>query len=112
MRRIFKSLKRSHLLILYLLGAIFIIASKRIEDYDIWYHLRTGEYIIKYWSIPHKDLFSHTAQGHPWITHEWLSQVIFHLFYHNLGLLSLIFLKASIVTLIFYLLFKIVYKFN
>lgn len=112
MRRIFKSLKRSHLLILYLLGAIFIIASKRIEDYDIWYHLRTGEYIIKHWSIPHKDLFSHTAQGHPWITHEWLSQVIFHLFYHNLGLLSLIFLKASIVTLTFYLLFKIVYKFN
>lgn len=112
MKKVFKNLKRSHLLILYLLGAIFIIASKRIEDYDIWYHLRTGEYIIKYWSIPHKDLFSHTAQGHPWITHEWLSQVIFHLFYHNLGLLSLIFLKASIITLTFYLLFKMLYKFN
>jgi hypothetical protein len=59
---------------LLVLLAVFA-ARSRINDPDLWWHLRTGEVIWKSHSIPHSDLFSFTAYGHPWIAQEWLSEL-------------------------------------
>lgn len=53
---------------------MFTIRS-RFSDPDMWWHLKTGEVIWNTHSIPKVDLFSFTAQGHPWIAQEWLSQL-------------------------------------
>ena len=47
----------------------------RMDDPDVWWHLKTGEIIWNTHSIPRVDLFSFTTNNHPWTAHEWLSQV-------------------------------------
>lgn len=71
-----------------------------IQDYDIWFHLATGRYIIENLTVPHYDLFSHTAPSARWITHEWLTEVIFFVIFHVSGINGLIILKVTIMCLI------------
>jgi tetratricopeptide (TPR) repeat protein len=83
----------------------FIIAFFKITDYDIWWHLKTGEYILAH-GIPSTDPFSFMAAGHPWVTHEWLAEILFYLLYRLGGLTLLIAFKACISAVIAFLIFK------
>lgn len=58
------------------LGVIFFGMSFpwRIDP-DMWWHLKTGQWILLQ-GIPFADPFSFTFLGQPWITHEWLSEVL------------------------------------
>jgi hypothetical protein len=38
---------------------------------DLFWHLRTGEWIAAHRRVPLTDLFSYTRHGGRWITHEW-----------------------------------------
>lgn len=58
-------------------------------DYDLWWHLKTGEIIWLWKQIPAFDIFSYSAPGAPWVNHEWLFQVIAWLSYNNLGIASM-----------------------
>ncbi len=60
---------------------IGLLALNRIADFDTFYHLKTGDYIWQNKIIPETDIFSFTAQNQPWITHYWLSDVIFSLIF-------------------------------
>lgn len=51
------------------------IGMRGTTDPDMWWHLRTGEFICQH-GIPRHDIFSFTVSDHEWITHEWLSEVI------------------------------------
>jgi tetratricopeptide (TPR) repeat protein len=83
----------------------FIIAFFKITDYDIWWHLKTGEYILAH-GIPSTDPFSFSAAGNPWVTHEWLAEILFYLLYKLGGLTVLIAFKAAISALIAFLIFQ------
>jgi len=61
-----------------------LLALFPISCLDVWWHLKTGEYILAEQSIPARDIFTYTAWGRTWITHEWLAGVIFFLL-HRLG---------------------------
>lgn len=56
-----------------------------IIDSDIWWHLRTGKYIIENRAIPHTDMYSYTAGGNRWIDLHWLFQTILYGVYETLG---------------------------
>jgi hypothetical protein len=47
----------------------------RLNDPDLWWHLKTGEIIWNTHSIPRTDVLSFTTNNHAWIAHEWLSQL-------------------------------------
>ncbi len=47
----------------------------RVNDPDMWWHLKTGEVIWTTHRIPTTDLFSYTTNHHAWIPQEWLAQV-------------------------------------
>ncbi len=70
-----------------------------LQNFDIWWHLKTGELIVTGGSIPDVDLFSYTVTGQPWITHEWLAEVIFYLVKTGFGFSALIYLKTALLTL-------------
>jgi hypothetical protein len=57
-----------------------------IVDPDVWWHLRTGRYILDHHGLPGRDPWSLVAQGHSWVAHEWLSQVFLTGTYDVLGL--------------------------
>ncbi len=71
------------------LSTTFVI---HIKADDIWWHLKTGQYILEHWTLPDLNLYSFTAPEHPWLPHEWLSEVVFYLLYAGLGFRGLILL--------------------
>jgi hypothetical protein len=79
-----------------LLLCIFLMTLRPVADPDFWWHLRTGQLIVQTHAIPHTDPFSFTKAGGPWITHEWLSEVlIFALF--QLGQYGLLIFTFSVI---------------
>jgi hypothetical protein len=78
----------------YVFAYAFFFASRPLSDGDFWWHLRTGEFIVRNHSIPRTDPFSFSNFGKPWVAHEWLSDLIFYLVYSHFGFNTLIFVFA------------------
>ncbi len=91
---------------IYVLVFAFLFASKPLSDPDFWFHLKTGEYIVKTGLIPRMDTFSFTHYGRPWIAHGWLAGEIFYVIYSRLGFNTLIFLFAILAVLAFWIAFR------
>jgi len=81
-----------------------------INNYDIWWHLKTGEYIVSQTSIPNQDIYSYTAPGRPWITHEWLAELIFYAIFGIGGMNSLIIFKILMAIMIAVVLMVRIFK--
>src|SRR5438132_11681663 len=73
-----------------LFTAIFSLAAVPPLDPDLWWHLANGRLIITTGSIPHVDLYSFSAAGHPWVMHEWLSDRSMYVLYQAGGLPRLV----------------------
>lgn len=84
--------------------ALFAMAVRETLDPDMWWHLRTGEYIWEQ-GIPRQDIFSYTVRDHTWITHEWLSEAFMWLVYRVGGLPGLMMAFAGIIALTFWLIY-------
>src|ERR1044072_2941881 len=48
------------------------LLARRLEDPDLWWHLKTGALIVRNHAIPAVDPFSYTAPGKHCIVQEWL----------------------------------------
>ena len=70
--------RRSFLLaVLLALPAIGVLRSKvNLEDADIWWHLRTGEWILSHHMLPLTDPFSLHGAGKEWVAYSWLFEVL------------------------------------
>ncbi|GAC1320440.1 MAG: hypothetical protein NVSMB16_15680 [Acidimicrobiales bacterium] len=71
---------RGHLLI----PAVAAVAAGRlglrsISDNSTLVHLRTGLGILAHGAVPHRDPYSFTAPGHPWVVQSWLASVVYAL---------------------------------
>jgi len=55
--------------------SLFAMAVRTPTDTDMWWHLRTGQYIVETRTLPEADAFSHTKEGEPWVNHSWLAQI-------------------------------------
>lgn len=78
---------------LSLIGIVIAVGFTKVIDYDIWWHLISGELIFKWRQILPYDIFSYTAPGTPWINHEWLYQVGVWLLLNHFGIVSITILK-------------------
>jgi hypothetical protein len=101
LRETLTALSTERLMTLVLLLCLFVMAARPIVDPDFWWHLRTGQHIFETGTIPRQDVFSHTLQGQPWITHEWLTEVILYAVYAIFGQGGLILVFAGIITAAF-----------
>jgi hypothetical protein len=64
---------------------IYFLVPRSMEDPDIWWHLRNAALQWQARSWLHRDLYSFTAAGAPWINHEWLAEVPFYLGWRAAG---------------------------
>jgi len=82
----------------FLIGSGFFLALLQLENYDIWYHLKTGQWIIDNLRVPRTQLFSYSIGDAPWIAHSWLFQVLVFSIYKFLGgINALVIFRAIIV---------------
>jgi len=75
-----------------LLAAIGIIALRlkySVLDYDIWWHLKVGDWIIDNRSLPHTGILSRTAAARPWVAYSWGYEVLLSRAYAWFGLIGL-----------------------
>jgi hypothetical protein len=83
-----ETLKNPLAVLLLTLLAIFIFITtyqKQHWDTDIFWALKSGEWIVENLEVPKTDPFSYTFGGQPWIDFTWGFQVLAHLFYTYLG---------------------------
>lgn len=68
------------LLPLYLFVLAFILGAGWPWPYDpdIWWHLKTGEWIVAHGSVPWADPFGANTHGERWIAYSWLAEVLFY----------------------------------
>jgi hypothetical protein len=74
------------LVVALLAYAIVVAAGPRIlDDPDTYSHVTIGQWIIAHAAIPHRDVFSFSMRGEPWVPDEWLSEVVLAWVYGHLG---------------------------
>jgi hypothetical protein len=75
---------RSVLLTALYAGSAFICLHEcGITDPDIWWHLRTGQWILQHGGVPHADPFSVLGAAKPWEAYSWLFELlVLKLFQH------------------------------
>ena len=78
-----------HLIALTLVmgAAAFCLAPP--SDPDVWWHVRTGDWILDHHRLPTVDTWSIGGAGHTWVAHAWLSEIVIALFHKALGLTGL-----------------------
>lgn len=67
---------------------VVLLLARPPGDPDLGWHIRNGQDILRF-GVPKGDLYSHTMFGYPWISHEWLTDVLLYLSNHYLGLIFL-----------------------
>lgn len=83
-------------LVLVLALGLFAMAARNVTDPDVWWHLRTGQWIAQTHAVPHADTYSFTCRGKPWVNHEWLSDLLLYGVYRAAGWGGLIVVFAAI----------------
>ena len=90
-------------------GVLFLgllaMTARTPTDPDLWWHLRTGQWMVENKQIPHTDSFSFTRSGEPWIAHEWLSEIVFYELWRGAGWAGLIAFSSLVTTAGFMLLY-------
>lgn len=99
--------KREILVFAFVMVGFAGIFYKPIFSYDIWLHLKMGEYIVEHdYALPKTDPFSYTTEGKPLILHEWLSQIVLYFVHNALGFSGLrimrVFLELTALAFIFW----------
>jgi hypothetical protein len=101
----------SFISIVILLSAFFYsYLARQLWDYDFWWHIATGRYIVETGHLPDKDPFSYASElsenSNLYPAYEalvlknyWLAQVIFYEVYKMFGDRGMIILRSSILML-------------
>ena len=78
-----------------LAASVVLFAPQVMNDGDTFWHLAAGERMLAGGRMLTADVFSHTRAGAPWVTHEWLSEVVMALGYRAGGWAGLLILFAA-----------------
>ena len=56
--------------------AVMVLTPQVLNDGDTFWHLAAGQWMLDHGQVLRTDVFSHTAAGRSWNTHEWLAEVL------------------------------------
>lgn len=94
-------------IIYYLIGCsigTFLVLwySGGISGNDFWWHLKIGEWILENGQVPQTGIFSWYAlqENLPWISHEWLSEILLYLVYSAVGPAGILAMSALLALLL------------
>ncbi|MBN8936131.1 MAG: hypothetical protein J0I13_07520, partial [Rhizobiales bacterium] len=55
---------------------LLVLGSHLLNDPDTHWQIAVGNWILAHRDVPHVDTFSDTMAGAPWISSQWLAQVL------------------------------------
>ncbi len=74
---------------------LMLLGQKLLNDPDTYWQIALGDWIVTHRAVPHVDTFSSTMAGAPWISSQWLAQVLFSQAYAVAGWTGVVVLTAS-----------------
>lgn len=77
-----------------------------VEPGDIWWHLKSGEYMVQHHRVPYVDPFPFAAESPPWVFTQWLGSLIYYAAYSGGGLAGLQWLRMFLFLLVLYIFVK------
>lgn len=86
----------------YLLLLAF--GARLLGDADTFWQIALGDWIVTQGAVPHVDTFSWTVAGRPWISSQWLAQVLLAQAHAVAGWTGVVVLSAAAIALAFGLL--------
>src|SRR5271155_917171 len=98
-------LRAGHIFLAVLFLGLFAMAARNATDPDLWWHLKTGQFIVEHKSVPRTDPFSYTRAGERWVAHEWLTEILLYELERGAGWGGLIVGFAAILCAVFFLLY-------
>ncbi|WP_368039339.1 MULTISPECIES: hypothetical protein [unclassified Tardiphaga] len=81
-----------------------LAGSQLLNDPDTYWQISVGQSILDHRAVPTIDLYSFTMRGQPWVSTQWLSQVLFAGAYGAFGWTGPVVLTATAVAATFALL--------
>lgn len=78
------------LTVLFAAPALMSVHGGVVADADIWWHLRTGEWISQHNALGRVDLFSAQNAGKPWAAYSWLYELLTFKLFQRLGLIGIV----------------------
>ncbi len=75
---------------LYAVPALVCAHAACVTDPDVWWHLRSAQWIVAHHAIPHADPFTSFAQGKPWAAYSWLFELLILQLFQRFGLLGIV----------------------
>lgn len=97
--------------LLILVATIAIDSRTTVRDPDIWWHLKTGDWIVQHHAVPYVGIFSRTAATRPWIAYSWGYEVLMSLAYSWFGLVGFamfgILLTIAVTFVLFWMLHRL-----
>jgi hypothetical protein len=78
---------------------LLALGPRLLNDPDSYSHIAVGRWIMAHRAVPASDPFSFSMHGAPWITFEWLSEVIYAAVYALSGWAGVVALAAAAVAL-------------
>jgi hypothetical protein len=93
---------------LYSFLAVSFIRSFYLSDPDIWWHLRTGDWILTHHTVPFTDPFSSFGMGKPWVAYSWLFDLVSAAAFARFNFLSIALLEIAVRVVLSIALFHLV----
>jgi len=98
------------LAVTWLAGISSVLKPKTVADPDIWWHLATGEWILRNGHVPYMEPFSWTTAGRGYVAYTWAFDIATAWIYHHAGLFGILLATSLILLGIAVLLFALVYE--
>ena len=64
------------LLVLLMAVAAFLLGCQELSDGDVWWHVRSGQWIWSHRGVPVLDPFTFASADRPWIDLHWVFQLM------------------------------------
>lgn len=81
-----------------ILALTFLLSIHPVATTDFFWHLASGDWILREHSVPRIDPFSYTAEGNTWIDLHWGFQIVLALLYRTIGMDGLTLFRALLAT--------------
>ncbi len=85
---------------LYAVPALVCAHAACVTDPDVWWHLRSAEWMVQHHAIPHSDPFTSFAQGKPWAAYSWLFELLILQLFQRFGLLGIVLYSTAMLAAI------------
>jgi len=83
---------------IFVLSLAFILSLAKLDDLDVWWHLKCGELLVREGRILREDIFSYTAFGNPWVDGYLPVQAVMYMAWWLGGAAGVIFFSGIVVT--------------